>query len=92
MRRAQYFPLLNINNHNQSERLIMKTRENQEQGITASSHDEQGKSRRMFLGMAALAGTGLFGIGALAQTRTEQLAGRTGNSASDPGPEKEPAG
>lgn len=90
MRRAQYLPLLNINNHNQSERIIMKTRENlehQEQDITISSHDERGKSRRMFLGMAALAGTGLFGIGALAQTRTEQLAGRTGNSASDPGPE-----
>jgi oxalate decarboxylase len=90
MRRAQYLPLLNINNHNQSERIIMKTRENlehQEQDITISSHDEQGKSRRKFLGMAALAGTGLFGIGALAQTRTEQLAGRTGNSASDPGPE-----
>jgi oxalate decarboxylase len=82
--------LLQINNHNQPERLIVKFRENlehQEQGITISSHDEQGKSRRMFLGMAAPAGAGLFGSSALAQTRSEQLAGRTGNSATDPGPE-----
>lgn len=44
-------------------------------------------SRRMFVGAAALAGAGLFGTQAVAQTRQEQLAGRKGNSASDPGPE-----
>jgi oxalate decarboxylase len=40
----------------------------------------------MFLSMAALVGAGFFGSSALAQTRTEQFAGRTGNNASDPGP------
>ena len=44
-------------------------------------------SRRMFVGAATLAGAGLFGAQALAQTRKEQLAGRQGNSASNPGPE-----
>lgn len=44
-------------------------------------------SRRMFVGSAAIAGAGLLGLAASAQTRKEQLAGRTGNNASDPGPE-----
>jgi oxalate decarboxylase len=44
-------------------------------------------SRRLFVGAAALAGAGLFGTHALAQTRAEQQAGRKGNSSSDPGPE-----
>jgi len=44
-------------------------------------------SRRMFVGAAAVAGTGFMGAGAGAQTRAEQLAGRSGNSPSDPGPE-----
>lgn len=39
-------------------------------------------SRRLFASGAALSGAGLF-----AQTRTEQLAGRKGQSPSDPGPE-----
>src|ERR1700744_969709 len=44
-------------------------------------------SRRLFVGAAALAGAGLFGAPALAQTRSEQLAGRKGDSTSNPGPE-----
>jgi oxalate decarboxylase len=44
-------------------------------------------SRRMFAGAAALAGAGFMGASAMAQTRGEQVAGRTGNSKSDPGPE-----
>jgi oxalate decarboxylase len=43
-------------------------------------------SRRMFVG-AALAGAGFLTLGAAAQTRTEELAGRQGSSKSDPGPE-----
>ncbi len=41
----------------------------------------------MFAGAAALAGAGFMGVNAMAQSRTEQVAGRTGNSKSDPGPE-----
>ncbi len=44
-------------------------------------------SRRLFVGAAAFASAGLFGAPALAQTRAEQLAGRKGNGAGDPGPE-----
>ena len=44
-------------------------------------------SRRMWVGAAALAGAGFIGADATAQTRAEQLAGRRGNSPSDPGPE-----
>jgi hypothetical protein len=44
-------------------------------------------SRRIFAGAAALAGAGFIGGDATAQTRAEQLAGRRGNSPSDPGPE-----
>lgn len=68
----------------------MKSQENlehEEKDATISAYDEQGKSRRVFLGMAALAGAGLLGNNALAQTRSEQSAGRDGNKTSDPGPE-----
>jgi oxalate decarboxylase len=41
----------------------------------------------LFVGAAALAGAGFIGADAKAQTRAEQLAGRGGNSPSDPGPE-----
>lgn len=41
----------------------------------------------MFAGAAALAGAGFMGANAVAQTRGEQIAGRTGNGKSDPGPE-----
>src|ERR1700747_2308240 len=44
-------------------------------------------SRRFCVGAAALAGAGFIGADATAQTRAEQLAGRRGNSPSDPGPE-----
>src|SRR5271154_5955411 len=44
-------------------------------------------SRRIFVGAAALAGAGFIGGDAAAQTRAEQIAGRSGNSSSDPGPE-----
>ena len=47
-------------------------------------------SRRMFVGAAALAGAGFLGVPALAQNRSEQKAGRTQPSASDPGPENQP--
>ena len=59
--------------------------QDEEQGRTIA--DEQGFSRRMFVGAAALAGAGLFGDAALAQTRKEQLNGRDGANPSDPGPE-----
>src|SRR5580700_10023226 len=44
-------------------------------------------SRRMFVGAAALAGAGFVGADANAQSPAEQVAGRTGSSPSDPGPE-----
>jgi len=44
-------------------------------------------SRRMFVGAAALASAGFMGATALGQTRSEQQAGRTLPSSSDPGPE-----
>ena len=47
-------------------------------------------SRRMFVGAAALAGAGFLGTTAMGQNRAEQQAGRTGKSASDPGPENPP--
>ena len=51
---------------------------------------EAALSRRRFVGAAALAGAGFLNVAAVAQTRQEQLAGRTGNSSSDPGPENRP--
>jgi oxalate decarboxylase len=47
-------------------------------------------SRRMFVGAAALAGAGFFGATAVGQTRSEQKAGRTAPSSTDPGPENQP--
>jgi len=44
-------------------------------------------SRRMFVGAAALASAGFIGTDATAQTLAERVAGRRGNSPSDPGPE-----
>ena len=46
-------------------------------------------SRRMFVGAAALASAGFMGSTALGQNRTEQKAGRTPPSSSDPGPENQ---
>jgi oxalate decarboxylase len=61
--------------------------QNQQPDSESSAHESQALSRRMFVGAAALASAGFFGGSALGQTRKEQLAGRTGTSASDPGPE-----
>jgi oxalate decarboxylase len=47
-------------------------------------------SRRFFAGVAAFAGAGFLGNAAIAQTRPEQIAGRTAPSTSDPGPENKP--
>ncbi len=47
-------------------------------------------SRRRFVGAAALAGAGFLNVAAMAQNRQEQLAGRTGNSRGNPGPENRP--
>jgi quercetin dioxygenase-like cupin family protein len=44
-------------------------------------------TRRMLIGAAAASAASVFTISAGAQTRKEQLAGRTGYNASDPGPE-----
>lgn len=49
-----------------------------------------GVTRRAFVGTAALAGSGFATLSAAAQTREELLAGRQGNSASDPGPKNQP--
>ncbi len=49
---------------------------------------QKGVSRRVFVGAAA--GLGMAAAGAMAQTRTEAKAGRTGDNASDPGQENKP--
>jgi oxalate decarboxylase len=51
---------------------------------------DQAVTRRSFVGAAALASAGFFGMSAGAQTRSEELAGRKGNNSSDPGPENAP--
>jgi oxalate decarboxylase len=63
-----------------------------ESGTQQSSEENLAKpgsslSRRMFPGVAALAGAGFMSARAMAQTRAEQVAGRQGMSNSDPGPE-----
>jgi len=58
-----------------------------EHGIPESMQSKPPFSRRMFVGTAAMAGAGLFGATAVAQTRKEQAAGRTAPSNTDPGPE-----
>ena len=50
----------------------------------------RGLSRRVFVGAAALASAGFMGTPALGQNRSEQKAGRTSPSSSDPGPENDP--
>jgi oxalate decarboxylase len=49
--------------------------------------EHEGVSRRKFMGVAALTGASLATVSAFAQTRSELMAGRTGDNASDPGPE-----
>ncbi len=58
---------------------------------TQSAAPEEGQAapftRRAFVGTAALAGMGLAGMKAMAQTRSELITGREDDNASDPGPE-----
>ena len=56
-------------------------------GETSAHTGHEGVSRRAFMGVAAMAGATLATTSALAQTRAELLAGRTGENSSDPGPE-----
>ena len=62
--------------------------QNDAQGEPASTQEPV--SRRAFVGAAAIAGLGMAGARAVAQTRAESKKGRTGNSASDPGEENKP--
>jgi oxalate decarboxylase len=62
------------------------------ESVTSESNEtayaeHEGVSRRVFMGVAAMAGASLATANAFAQTRSELIAGRTGNNASDPGPE-----
>lgn len=69
--------------------MIETTKDNVREEPTATTAQVSGAtlSRRMFVGAASLAGAGLLGGSAFAQTRPELKAGRTGDNASDPGPE-----
>ncbi len=57
------------------------------QGTTGVASQVQPLSRRSFVTAGALTGASLLGMSAMAQTRKDTIAGRTGNNASDPGPE-----
>ena len=57
-----------------------------QQNETAKT-EQEGLSRRMFVGAAALASAGFITGGAAAQSRAQAESGRVGDSASDPGPE-----
>ncbi len=52
--------------------------------------EQAGVSRRLFVGAATAAGVGMAALNAWGQTRTESLAGRTGDNASNPGEENKP--
>lgn len=54
---------------------------------TDAANSGASMTRRIFAGAGALAGGSLLGANAIAQTRTEEMNGRKGNSPSDPGPE-----
>jgi len=66
---------------------VLTTPTHSEHSATPTHSEHEGVSRRAFMGVAAMAGATLATANAFAQTRSELLAGRTGNSASDPGPE-----
>ncbi len=70
-----------MNSHHQ----VVEDRNQQEQESA-----RPGVSRRMFVGAAALASAGFMGATALGQSRSEQKAGRTPPSSTDPGPENQP--
>ena len=59
----------------------------QEHRTGESLRNAAAMTRRMLVSAAAGSAASVFTISAAAQTRPEQLAGRTGNNASDPGPE-----
>lgn len=67
----------------------MITQEDVNQDIDEQPQESprQSVSRRMFVGSAALASAGFMGVSALGQNRSEQKAGRTLPSSSNPGPE-----
>lgn len=69
---------------NQNEKAENTIGENQE---VVSHHENASVSRRAFLGAATMAGAGFATVSALAQSRSELIAGRTGTNSSDPGPE-----
>ena len=54
---------------------------------TATHTEHEGVTRRAFMGVAAMAGASMAAANAFGQTRSELIAGRTGDNASDPGPE-----
>ena len=70
-----------MNSHHQ----VVEDRNQQEQESMRT-----GVSRRMFVEAAALASAGFMGATALGQSRSEQKAGRTPPSSTDPGPENQP--
>src|SRR5580700_10165579 len=59
----------------------------QEHRTGESLRNAAAMTRRMLVSAAAASAASVFAISAAAQTRQEQLAGRTGKNASDPGPE-----
>jgi oxalate decarboxylase len=69
--------------------MMMDTKEQEpnELNETSTHAGHEGVSRRAFMGVAVMAGANLATASALAQTRAELLGGRTGDNASDPGPE-----
>jgi oxalate decarboxylase len=59
--------------------------------LASTPAERETLSRRSFVGAAALVGAGLVTAGsALAQSRQQTVSGRTGDNASDPGPENQP--
>jgi oxalate decarboxylase len=74
---------VNVENEEQNQ----DEQESQEGRADRPAASLQSLPRRLFVGATALAGAGLLANEALAQTRAELLKGRTGDSASDPGPE-----
>ena len=66
---------------------ILNEQEIDHHGSGESPRDVTPMTRRMLIGAAAASVAGVFAINAGAQTRNEQLAGRTGSNTSDPGPE-----
>ena len=77
--------IMNIRQQEQQD--VMTTSTHAEDSAASTHSEHEGVSRRAFMGVAAMAGATLATANAFGQTRSELLAGRTGNNASDPGPE-----